>query len=176
LPRTRRRSTRPSFDVRADYGPLDKAARGVIDPGRITEHWDDMRRIAVSINAGEVSAHDVIPMISRDGRPTALGEAVAHYGRIFKTLHILRLADDEPYRREGKRQANLTEGRHELACNVFHGRKGRRLISTPLREVAPKESQRQWIWALSTQRFAVGPICKLMTYEGVMGSLATLIG
>jgi Tn3 transposase DDE domain len=38
-----------------------------------------MCRIAVSINTGEVSAHDVTRMISRDGRPTALGEAVAHY-------------------------------------------------------------------------------------------------
>lgn len=34
-----------------------------------------MCRIAVSINTGEVSAHDVTRMISRDGRPTALGES-----------------------------------------------------------------------------------------------------
>jgi TnpA family transposase len=45
-------------------------------------------------------------------------------GRIFKTLHVLRLADDEPYRREGRRQANLVEGRHGLARDVFHGKKG----------------------------------------------------
>lgn len=72
----------------------------------------------------QVAAHDVTRMISRDGQPTALGQAIAHYGRIYKTLHILRLADDEPYRREGKRQANLTEGRHDLARNVYHGKKG----------------------------------------------------
>jgi TnpA family transposase len=52
-------------------------------------------------------------------------EAIAHYGRIFKTLHILRLADDDPYRREGKAQANLTEGRHRLARRIYHGKKGR---------------------------------------------------
>jgi TnpA family transposase len=38
-------------------------------------------------------------MISRDGRPTGLGEAFAHYGRIFKTLHILQILHDETYRR-----------------------------------------------------------------------------
>jgi hypothetical protein len=43
-----------------------------------------------------VRAHDVIRMLSRDGRPTPLGEAIAHYGRIPKALHILRMADDEP--------------------------------------------------------------------------------
>lgn len=83
-----------------------------------------MCRVAVSIHSGEVSAHEVTRMISRDGNPTSLGQAIAHYGRIFKTLHILRLADDEPYRREIKSQANLTEGRHDLARRVFHGKKG----------------------------------------------------
>ncbi|MFI7524208.1 Tn3 family transposase [Nocardia salmonicida] len=63
-------------------------------------------------------------MISRDGNPTSLGQAIAHYGRIFKTLHILRLADDEPYRREAKAQANIQEGRHDLGRTVFHGKKG----------------------------------------------------
>ncbi|WP_157862238.1 hypothetical protein [Wenjunlia vitaminophila] len=30
--------------------------------------------------------HDLIRMPSRDGKPTGLGDAFAHYGRIFKTL------------------------------------------------------------------------------------------
>lgn len=112
------------IDSAADYGPLDKAARGRIDLDRIERHWEDMCRIAVSIHTGEVSAHEVTRMISRDGQPSSLGHAVAHFGRIFKTLHVLRLADDEPYRREIKAQANLQEGRHDLARRIFHGRKG----------------------------------------------------
>ncbi|WP_245546992.1 Tn3 family transposase [Nocardia brevicatena] len=112
------------IDTAADYGPLDKAARGRIDTARIASHWEDMCRIAVSMHAGEVSGHEVTRMLSRDGNPTHLGQAIAHYGRIFKTLHILRLVDDEPYRREGKAQSNLTEGRHDLARRIFHGRKG----------------------------------------------------
>lgn len=112
------------FDRSADYGPLNQAARGHIDTDKITAHWEDMCRVAVSINECQVSAHDVTRMISRDGKPTPLGQAIAHYGRIFKTLHILRLADDEPYRREGKIQANLGEGRHDLARRIYHGKKG----------------------------------------------------
>lgn len=61
-------------------------------------------------------------MLSRDGRPTPLGDAIAHYGRISKTLHILRLADEPGYRRQIKAQANLQEGRHALARKIFHGR------------------------------------------------------
>jgi hypothetical protein len=39
------------------------------------------------------------------GTATQLGDALAQYGRIFKTLHILNYIDDEPYRREVKRSA-----------------------------------------------------------------------
>jgi TnpA family transposase len=52
----------------------------------------------------------MIRMLSRDGRPTPLGDAIAHYGRIAKTLHIVRLADEPAYRRKIKVQANLQEG------------------------------------------------------------------
>ncbi|MBT2225068.1 Tn3 family transposase [Nonomuraea sp. NEAU-A123] len=53
-----------------------------------------------------------------------LGDAIAHYGRISKTLHILRLADEPGYRRWIKVQANLQEGRHALARKIFHGKQG----------------------------------------------------
>ncbi len=52
-------------------------------------------------------------MLQRDGHPTALGEAIAMYGRIFKSLHILSYIDtDETYRRDIKGIRNLQEGRH----------------------------------------------------------------
>ncbi|MFF5265257.1 Tn3 family transposase [Actinomadura viridis] len=54
------------------------------------------RWVAVSLRSGEVSAHEATRMISRDGNATSPGQAIARCGRIFKTLHILRLADDEP--------------------------------------------------------------------------------
>jgi hypothetical protein len=111
-------------DPNAVYGPLDRAARGRINVEKITQHWHDMCRIAVSLHSYVVTAHEVTRMISRDGNPTSLGQAIAHFGRIFKTIHILRLADDEPYRREGHGQKNLVEGRHDLARRIFHGKKG----------------------------------------------------
>lgn len=44
---------------------------------------------------GAARACDVIRMLSRDGRPTPLGDAIAHYGRIAKTPRIPRLVDTE---------------------------------------------------------------------------------
>jgi TnpA family transposase len=111
------------IDRAADYGAFQDAARGRIDLARIERHWEDILRIIGSIHTGAVRAYDVIRMLSREGRPTPLGDAIAHY-RITKTLHILRLADEPGYRRQIKSQANLQEGRHSLARKIFHGRSG----------------------------------------------------
>jgi TnpA family transposase len=73
----------------ADYGALNTAARGRIDLGKIRRHWADILRVVASIHTGAVRAYDVIRMLQRDGNPTPLGEAIASYGRIFKTQHIL---------------------------------------------------------------------------------------
>ncbi|MDX6324801.1 MAG: hypothetical protein QOK15_1155 [Nocardioidaceae bacterium] len=108
----------------ADYGPLNTVARGIIDLPKVRRHWPDMLRIAASIYTGQVSAHDVTRVLMRDGNPTPLGEAIQHYGRIFKSLHILACVDDLPYRRDTKAIRNLQEGRHSLARKVFHGDKG----------------------------------------------------
>ena len=112
------------IDPAADYGPFNTAARGKIDLGRVRRHWSDLVRLVASIHTGAVSAHDVMRMLAAGGKPTQLGDAAAHYGRIFKTLHVLAYVDDDAYRRQIKGIRNLQEGRHALARHVFHGRKG----------------------------------------------------
>jgi TnpA family transposase len=112
------------IDPAADYGPLNSAARGRIDLDRVRRHWQDILRVIASIYTGAVRAYDVVRMLQRDGSPTPLGEAIASYGRIFKSLHILAYIDDDTYRRDIKGVRNLQEGRHSLAGHVFHGKKG----------------------------------------------------
>jgi len=110
------------IDATADYGAVAVAARGKIDLGRIRRNWPDLLRLAASVHTGAVSAHDVIRMLSHGGNPTQLGEALSHYGRIFKTLHVLAYVDDDAYRREIKGIRNLQEGRHDLARHLFHAK------------------------------------------------------
>jgi TnpA family transposase len=107
------------------YGPLNTFARGRIDLAKIRRNWEDILRVVASIYTGTVRAFDVVTMLQRDGHPTALGEAIAMYGRIFKSLHILSYIDtDETYRRDIKGIRNLQEGRHALARKICHGKKG----------------------------------------------------
>ena len=83
-----------------------------------------MLRVAGSLTLGEVRGHDLIRMLSRDGKPTGLGDAFAHYGRIFKTLHLLQFISDEGYRRLIGAQLNVTEARHRIARKIFFGQRG----------------------------------------------------
>ncbi len=77
----------------ADYSPLNTFARGHVDLGKIRRNWDDILRVIASIYTGTVRAYDVVTLLQREGHPTALGEAIAAYGRIFKSLHILAYID-----------------------------------------------------------------------------------
>ena len=86
-------------------------------------HWGEILRLIATIYTSKVSASDVVRALQRDGHPTALAEAIATYGRIFKTLHILSIIDSPPYRRGIKGMRNLQEGRHALAEKIFHGRR-----------------------------------------------------
>lgn len=64
--------------------------------------------------------------LARDGHPTPLGQALAKYRRIPKTLHLLAMVDpvDETYRRTVTRQLNIGESRHSLARKILHGHRG----------------------------------------------------
>jgi hypothetical protein len=46
--------------------------------------------------------------------------------RIDKIIHTLNFIDDETRRRSTFQQLNLGEGRHSLARDVFHGKRGER--------------------------------------------------
>jgi TnpA family transposase len=115
---------RSKADPRPSYGKFDELGQHTIKLEVIRREWDDMLRVAGSLTTGKVRAYDLIRMMSTDGRHTSLGEAFAHYGRIFKTLHILQLLHDESYRRAINTQLNLTEARHCLARRIFFGNLG----------------------------------------------------
>jgi TnpA family transposase len=106
------------------YGRFDELSRHAIKLSAIRDRWDDMLRVAGSLVTGKVRAYDLIRMMSVDGRTTGLGEAFAHYGRIFKTLHVLQFLHDEAYRRTINAQLNMTESRHALARRIFFGNLG----------------------------------------------------
>jgi len=112
------------IDAEADYGDLNALARQRVNLERITPHWDDVLRLVGSLKLGLVPAMGIMRTLQVDERPTRLAQAVAEIGRIDKTIHALNFIDDEARRRDTLLQLNLGEGRHSLAREVFHGKRG----------------------------------------------------
>ena len=112
------------IDSDADYGDLNALARQRVNLDRITPHWDDVLRLVGSLKLGLVPAMGVMRTLQVDDRPTPLAQAIAEIGRIDKTIHTLNFIDNEDRRRSTLQQLNLGEGRHSLARNVFHGKRG----------------------------------------------------
>ena len=111
-------------DPKADYGALNTLARQRVTLDRIAPHWDDVLRLIGSLKLGRVPAMGIMRTLQVDERPTRLAQAVTEVGRIDKTIYTLTFIDDETRRRCTLQQLNLSEGRHSLSRNVFHGKRG----------------------------------------------------
>ena len=118
------KSTFWKLDTTADYGILNKLAKGKIRKDIIGRYWDDMLRIAGSLKMGVVSPTELIQTLQCNGKPTMLGKSIGEFGRIYKTQYLLTYVDDEGYRRKILTQSNRGESRHNLARTVFYGKKG----------------------------------------------------
>src|SRR5215813_10337581 len=112
------------LDPTADYGVLNTIARSRVNTKLIMRNWDDLLRVAGSLQQGRVSASDLMRSILRSKRPSTLARAIGALGRIPRTLYMLSYIDDEHYRRRILTQLNRGEGRHSVARAVFHGQRG----------------------------------------------------
>ena len=90
-----------------------------VNLGLIAAHWDDLLRLAGSLQLGRVPATGITRTFQVGDRPTRLAQALAEFGRIDKTLHTLTYLDDENQRRCTLTQLNRGEGRHRLARAVW---------------------------------------------------------
>jgi len=101
------------------------ASRNRINTALIAANWPDMLRLAGSLVTGSVRASEILRVTQGGGAPSLLGRALAEYGRIAKTLHLLAFIDsDDTYRRQIHSQLTVQESRHALARRIFHGRRG----------------------------------------------------
>ena len=112
------------IDQQADYGMLNTISAHRLNLKKIVPYWDDMLRLSGSLLLGRVPAIDIMRTLQVGNRPTRLAQAIAEFGRISKTQHILTNIDDEATRRNTLIQLNRIEGRHSVARVVFHGKRG----------------------------------------------------
>lgn len=94
------------------YPYLDARLKGSFDHALILSRWDDLLRVAGSLKLGWVTASLLIGKLQAYPRRNPLARALQEYGRLIKTLFILRYLDDETLRRRIHSQLNKGEALH----------------------------------------------------------------
>ena len=109
-------------DVR--YAHLDPLLKGTINRDLIVDRWDDLLRVAGSLKLGWVTASLLVGKLQSFRRQNALTRALQEYGRLVKTLFILRYLESEEYRRRIGVQLNKGESLHALRRFLFFAHTG----------------------------------------------------
>lgn len=90
----------------------------------ILRHWDDILRVAGSLKLGRTPASLLVGRLQAKPRKSGLAKAIQKYGRLQKTLFILRYAEDLDLRRRIGRQLNKGEELGALKDFLFFANDG----------------------------------------------------
>jgi TnpA family transposase len=112
------------LDRQKRHPHLAPLLRGRINRDRILRNWDDLLRVAGSLKRGWVTASLLIGKLQSYPRKNRLTRALQEYGRLVKTVFILRFLESEDYRRRILGQLNKGEALHGLREFLLFANKG----------------------------------------------------
>ena len=108
----------------AGYDALKPMLGGSLNTKQIHAHWDDILRLATSIQQGTVTASLMLRKLGSYPRQNGLAVALRELGRIERTLFILDWLQSVDLRRRVHAGLNKGEARNALARAVFFSRLG----------------------------------------------------
>jgi TnpA family transposase len=113
------------IDKSIRYQRIGPLVRGAIDPRLFLAHWDDLLRTAGSLKLGWVTASLFIAKLQSARRKNVLTRALQEYGRLNKTIFILRYLLSEQVQRRIGTQINKGEALHALRGFLFLANEGK---------------------------------------------------
>jgi len=106
------------------FSKLKDQVKGLLDEPRILAWWDDFLRVAGSMKLGWVTASLFVQKLQAFPQQNKLTQALQEYGRLRRTIHILRWYADEAERRRINLQLNKGEALHSLRAVITVANKG----------------------------------------------------
>ena len=108
-----------------DFPKLKEHIFEVINSSRFLAQWDEILRLVGSIKKGCVTASLLVQKLQAYPRQHPLMRALQEYGRLPKTIHILRWYADQANRRRLNRQLNKSEALHSLRSELRFANQGK---------------------------------------------------
>jgi TnpA family transposase len=87
----------------------------------IHEQWDNILRFIATIKLKETTASQLFKRLSSYSRQHPLYRALKQFGRIVKTIFLLKYIDDVELRQMIEKQLNKLESSNKFGKAVFHG-------------------------------------------------------
>lgn len=108
----------------ARYPALEGLIGAALGTKQITTHWDEILRLATSIQQGTVTASLMLRKLGAYPRQNGLALALRELGRLERSLFTLEYLKDVELRRRIHAGLNKGEARNALARAVFFNRLG----------------------------------------------------
>jgi TnpA family transposase len=90
----------------------------------VLDWWDDMLGAAGSMKLGHVTASLLVHKLQASPQQNALAQALQAYGRLVRTLHVLRGYANNDDRRRVMRHLNKGEALHDLRAYLMIANQG----------------------------------------------------
>lgn len=133
-----------SFTKRADYAKegYKILPDGYINTELITENWDSILRLITSIKLKECSASQIFKRLNSYSRQHPVYQALKEYGKIIKTLFILKYIDDVELRRSIRRQLNKIEHSNRFSAAICFANNGELIFLTRQEQLVAESCKR----------------------------------
>jgi TnpA family transposase len=92
-----------------------------LNPEPVHEQWDEILRFIATIRLKVTTASQLFRRLNSYARQHPLYRALKEFGKIPKTLFILRYVDDLGFRQAIEKQLNKVEGSHKFAKAISFG-------------------------------------------------------
>lgn len=112
------------FEGMDDFGFGGSLLKGKVDEKLILRHWDDIMRVAGSLKLGWVTSSLLVSRLQAKPRKSSLTRAIQAYGRLRKTMFLLKYMEDVDLRKRINRQLNKGEELHALRKFLFFANEG----------------------------------------------------
>lgn len=103
---------------------------GYINTDLIETHWDMILRLATSLKLKYCTASQVFKRFNSYSRQHPLYVALKEYGRMPKTVHVLRFIDDLQMRQQSRKSLNTIESDNRFSKAVFFANGGEMIFLT----------------------------------------------
>jgi TnpA family transposase len=104
-----------------DRAQVKVAPSGYIDTQIIEDNWDDILRFIATIKLKETTASEIFRRLNSYSKQHALYRALKTFGKIIKSIFILRYIDDIELRQAIEKQLNKIENSHQFSRAVSIG-------------------------------------------------------